>query len=294
MNSLFGIWAASVTPFRADLSVDHARLASHLRFLLDSGCHGVVILGTTGEANSLSVSERLELMDRVGEAGLPVERILVGTGCTAHADSLVLTSHAVELGFRGVLLLPPFYYKSVTDAGLFESCRRLIEGVSDDQLRIMLYHFPRMAGAGYSNALIARLVDTFGPVIEGVKDSTGDEEHTLSLCSNFPGLSIFTGTERLLPDVLAAGGAGCISASVNVTSELCRRVFDGLGGAAAIDSMKQLRASMEQHPFAPGVKLILSRTGASSGWTRVRPPLVELPDTGAKTLLGELSEYLNY
>lgn len=285
MKKLVGVWAASVTPFYGDYSVNHELLASHVRALLKSGCHGVVILGTTGEANSLSVGERIDLMDRFSSTDLPLERVLVGTGCSAHADTLKLTSHAVSLGFRGVLLLPPFYYKSVTDDGLFEGFKRLVGDVADEGLRIILYHFPRMAGVGYSVDLIRRLVGAFPSVVEGVKDSTGDKEHMLLLCENFPELRVFVGTESLLADALAAGGAGCISASVNVTSALCRRVYDALHASEEvrshdeIDLMLDARARLEAYPFASVIKWILAELHKDVSWRIVRPPLCEVVST---------------
>lgn len=156
MNQFTGVWAASLTPLHTDLSINHRGLASHCRWLLEHGCHGVVLLGTTGEANSFSVEERMEWMERLSESAVPKERCIVGTGCCSIPDTIELTSRTVSLGFAGTLLLPPFYYMNASDDGLYDSVSGLIDGVSEDSLRIILYHFPRIAGIGYSIELIGR------------------------------------------------------------------------------------------------------------------------------------------
>lgn len=169
-----GVLAASLTPLDDDLGVDHAALASHCRWLLGRGCDGIAVLGTTGEANAFSVAERLDLMDRLAGASLPLDRLLAGTGCCALPDTVALTRRAVDLGFAGVIVLPPFYYKRIGDDGLFDYFDRLVGEVADDRLAVCLYHFPALSGIPLSRELIERLAKRHGPVMAGIKDSSGD------------------------------------------------------------------------------------------------------------------------
>lgn len=297
MEPLGGIWAASITPLHADLSVDHEGLNRHVQWLFDNGCHGAVLLGTTGEANSFTVSERVELMVRIADSGLPLDRIVAGTGCTALPDTIELTRRAHTLGFRAVLLLPPFYYKEVTDDGLYEGFQRMMDGIGAEGLRVLLYHFPRMAGVGYSLELISRLRAFYPDQVIGIKDSTGDAEHLVQLCTQFPGFSIITGTEKLLQLCLESGGAGCISASVNVTSRLCRRVYDSLSGAneraidpEEIELISRFRAALDVVPLVAGMKYLMSIGIERTEWNFQRPPLMALNLEQISTLQAHLSE----
>jgi 4-hydroxy-tetrahydrodipicolinate synthase len=299
MSFYRGVWAASVTPLFADLSIDFANLIKHVRYLLDSGCHGVVLLGTTGEANSFSVRERIELMDTVVQSGLPIDRIIIGTGCTAHEDTVALSGHAARCQFRGVLLLPPFYYKNVSDDGLYASINAVTDSLGAACPEIVLYHFPALAGVGFSHELIARLSSALGDRIVGVKDSTGDASHTASLIESFPALQILAGNEVLLPEVVPIGGAGCISASVNLTAAHSREVYEALISSSAtfpedtMDTIRSIRSSVSRFPMASSVKSVMSEMAGSNEMTgNVRPPLTAtIPDQGlleiARSLLSD-------
>ncbi|MCK7583236.1 MAG: dihydrodipicolinate synthase family protein [Chromatiales bacterium] len=219
-----GVFAAALTPMRADLAVDHGTRRA-LRWLLANGCDGVAPLGTTGEANSLALGERTELLER-----------LVGNGCRPRGcwsapaaarcpDTVALTRHAVALGAGGVLVLPPFYYKNVSDDGLFAFFDRVIQQTGDARLRLYLYHFPQMTAVPLSLALIGRLLRAYPQTIAGMKDSSGDLANMRAACESFPGFRVYAGTERYLLDVLRAGGAGCISATTNVTAPLAGAVY---------------------------------------------------------------------
>lgn len=274
-----GVYAACLTPLHDDLSVDHATLATHARWLLANGCDGLVLLGTTGEANSFNINERMALLDRLMEAGLPPERIMVGTGCCAVPDTVALTRHAVAQGVGGVLLLPPFYYKNVSDEGVFATLDQVIQQVGEAELQIYLYHFPKMSGVPFSPALIERLLQRYPDTIAGMKDSSGDLEHMKATIASFPGFRVFAGTERYLLDILRIGGAGCISATTNVTCRLAGEVFAKRDTDEASDLQAQLtatRAAFEAFPFAAALKhLTALRTGQAS-WRNVRPPLHRL------------------
>lgn len=185
-----GVIVATLTPMLDDLSPDHEALAAHSRWLLDSGCHGIALLGTTGEASSFTLTERMELLDRLVDAGIEPHRLLVGTGCCAAGDAVKLTRHATSRDVAGALMLPPFYYKEVTDEGLFAFFARVIEEVNDPRLKIYLYHFPRMSGVPVTSGLIERLLSAYPGVVAGLKDSSGDLDHMRGLCRAFPGLRV--------------------------------------------------------------------------------------------------------
>ena len=253
-----GVLAAVLTPMAGDLAPDHAAFAAHCHRLLAAGCHGLSVFGTTGEANSLSAGERLAAFEALLDGGVPAETLLPGTGSCALTDTVRLSRAALEAGAAGVLVLPPFYYKGVGDDGLFRFFAEVIERVGDDRLRLYLYHIPQMTGVDLGLPLISRLIDAYPGAIAGTKDSSGDMKRIATLCREFPDLSVLAGTETLLLETLRSGGSGCISATVNVTSRLARRVYDA--HAAGRDSeaealqerLSDLRGSIEAYPDDTG------------------------------------------
>lgn len=274
MTNLSGLWAASITPVNSDLLPDENRMASHVKWLFENGCHGVVVFGTTGEANSFSVSERRQLLDGLAKRGTDMSRIIVGAGCCAITDSIELSRHAVDTGCLATLILPPFYYKNVSEDGLFRSVSAVVEGSDRDDMRMILYHFPKMAGMGYSVPVIQRLREAHGPVIAGIKDSSGDTDNLTNYCREIDDFAVFAGSEALLPYVLGEGGVGCISATANLTSRLMRLVYDGEKSLA--DRMIKTRRALEALPFVPMLKHVLADHYEEDGWKTVRPPLTGL------------------
>jgi 4-hydroxy-tetrahydrodipicolinate synthase len=276
---LKGVFAAALTPMDEDLNVNTEAFAVHCRRLLDAGCHGLGVFGTTGEANSLSPSERLSALEGLVDSGIPSEKLLPGTGSCALTEAVEVSRATLETGVAGVLMLPPFYYKGVSDDGVFGFFAELIERVSDERLRVYLYHFPQMTGVAFSPALIERLVEAYPGVICGLKDSEGNWSRIEELCRRFPDLDVFAGTERYLLDTLRNGGAGCISASANVTASLCRRVYE-LHEASeeeeageAQGSLTGLRAEIEVLPMIPALKSVMSHLTGEDYWQYLRPPL---------------------
>jgi 4-hydroxy-tetrahydrodipicolinate synthase len=286
-----GVLAAVLTPMDENLGPDHGSFADHCHRLLGAGCHGLSVFGTTGEANSLSVNERLSALEALAESGVPVEKLLPGTGSCALTDTVRLSRVALETEAAGVLVLPPFYYKGVGDDGLYRFFAEVVERVGDDRLRLYLYHIPQMTGVDLGLPLISRLIDAYPGVVVGTKDSSGDRERITTLCREFPGFSVFAGTETLLLETLRAGGDGCISATVNVTSRLARRVYDAHeagkdGEAAALqERLTQLRASIEAYPVIPALKQLMADLTEDKQWRNIRPPLSGLDEKTTKDLL---------
>ncbi len=289
-----GVFAAALTPMDGDLYPDHMAFAAHCRRLLEAGCHGVAVFGTTGEATSLSVDERLAALEALIEEGVPGEALLPGTGSSALTDTVRLSRAALDAGARGVLVLPPFYYKGIGDDGLFRFFAEVVERADDDRLRLYLYHIPHLTGVGFSFAVISRLLDAYPGVVVGTKDSSGDAERITTLCREFPGFSVLAGTETLLLDTLREGGAGCISATVNVTSRLARRVHDAhqAGESGEAEDLQrrltELRALIEAYPMIPALKRLTAELTGDEDWRNLRPPLSELDEARAEDLLSRL------
>jgi 4-hydroxy-tetrahydrodipicolinate synthase len=289
-----GVWCPVLTPLDDDLRPDAERFVAHARWLLDQGCHGLAVFGTTGEATSFAVDERIALLDAAIGAGLAPERLLVGTGCAALTDTVRLTQHALGHGVRGVLMLPPFYYKGNADEGLFASFDQVIQRVGRSDFQLYLYHFPRLSGVPISAGLIELLVEAHPDLLAGVKDSSGDGANTRMLIERFPDLAIFPGTETLLLEGMRAGGAGCISASLNVNARAIRRLYDDFqAGAAGLDAQQAeldvVRKILQLRPMIPVMKHLIADASGDPGWRRVRPPLLPLPDVEATALESELA-----
>ena len=287
-----GVFAAVATPMRDDLSIAPDAFAAHCRGLLDAGCHGLGIFGTTGEANSLSVAERVEAIESLVAAGIPADVLLPGTGACALPDAVALTQTALALGAPGVLALPPFYYKGVSDDGLFRFFAELIERVGDDRLRLFLYHIPPQTVLGFSPELIARLLDAYPGTIAGTKDSAGDRARIERICKDFPQLTVFAGTEKFLLDTLRWGGDGCISATVNVTARQARDVYDrfaaGEDASAEQAELTKVREFLDGFPAIPAMKAALRAQTGDDVWRNLRPPLDALDRARVRELLAGL------
>ncbi len=287
-----GVYAAALTPLSDGLAPDHRALAAHCRWLLENGCHGLAVLGTTGEANSFSAGERIEIMEQLVEAGIPGDRLLPGTGCCAVPDTVRLSRRAVELGAAGVLMLPPFYYKNTGDDGLFAAFSEAIEGVGDSRLRVYLYHFPQMSNVPISHRLIERLLARYPDTVAGIKDSSGELDNMTSMVREFPGFAVLSGWDHLLLPLLEAGGAGCITAVCNVACGLAREVFDGWRSGNAGDAHRRLsavRKAIAAYPLTAALKEIMARHTGDDGWRRLRAPLTPLDAAGAEALIDALA-----
>lgn len=288
-----GVLAPVVTPFRRDYSPDAPRFVRHCQWLLDHGCSGLAIFGTNSEANSMSVSEKIELMDALLAAGLPAGALMPGTGHCALTDSVELTRRAVTYGCAGVLMLPPFFYKDVSDEGLYRSFAEVIERVGDDRLRIYLYHIPPVSQVGISRALVERLLKSYPGVVAGMKDSSGDWRNTKAMLDAFAksGFDVFVGSEEFLLDNLRNGGKGCITATGNVNPGPIDEVFRDWREADADRLQAGVTATrriVQRVPMIPALKAIIAHFRSDPEWRTVRPPLVELVGDRENALIAEL------
>jgi 4-hydroxy-tetrahydrodipicolinate synthase len=285
MSRLRGVVAAITTPISAQGIPDLARLVARATFLLANGCDGLNLLGTTGEATSLSVSERLRVMKGVGDAALPVGRMLVGTGAAAAEDAARLTRHAAEIGFAGALLLPPFYYKPVADAGILRFVDAVVEATVGRPIPIYLYNFPALSGIAYTPQLVEALVRAFGDRIAGLKDSSGDVAYARQIAALSPALDVFPSSEANL--LLARTGgpfAGCISATANVNSLDCGKAYRQ-GDEAALGRAVAFRSIFDGLPLVPAVKAMVAHLLDDEDHARTLPPFSPLEASQLEILL---------
>jgi 4-hydroxy-tetrahydrodipicolinate synthase len=288
-----GVLSPVVTPFRKDYSPDTERFVRHCKWLFAHGCSGLAIFGTNSEANSMSVGEKVALLEALVAAGVPAKTLMPGTGHCALSDSIALTRRAVELGCAGVLMLPPFYYKGVSDEGLYRNFAEVIERVASDRLRLYLYHIPPVSQVGISLALIERLLTNYPGIVAGVKDSSGDWSNTKAMLDAFAarGFDVFAGSEVFLLDNLRAGGKGCITATGNVNPGPIDRVYREWRSANA-DALQAgitaTRKIVQKVPMIPALKSIVAHFANDPAWRTVRPPLVELTRDQEEDLLREL------
>ncbi len=269
---LSGVTAAIATPVDEHGAPDVKRAINLARYLLDNGCDGLNVLGTTGEATSFSVDERKSVMDAYKANGLPLQQLMVGTGAASVSDAVALTRHAAELGFAGALVLPPFYYKGVPDEGLIAYIDTLIKATERKPISIYLYHFPAMSGVPWHVPLIRRLLDSFPSRIAGLKDSSGDMAYARSAAAISRNFAVFPSTEAALLEARQGDFAGCISATANLNADLCARAWSQ-GDGAALDAAVAIRKLFDGKPLVSGVKALLAHIHGDPALSRVRPPL---------------------
>jgi 4-hydroxy-tetrahydrodipicolinate synthase len=274
-KTLSGVIAAVATPIGEDGAPDLKRAVNLARTLLDNGCDGLNVLGTTGEATSFSRDERKAVMSAYKAEGLPLDRLMVGTGAAAVSDAVALTRHAAELGFAGALVLPPFYYKGVPDDGIVAYIDRLVKATAAKPIPIYLYHFPAMSGLPWHVTLIKRLLESFPSRIVGLKDSSGDMAFAHSAAAIAPEFAVFPSTEAALLEARGGAFAGCISATVNLNADLCARAWRA-GDAGALDAAVAIRKLFDGKPLVSGVKALLAHIHDDPALARVKPPLSAL------------------
>jgi 4-hydroxy-tetrahydrodipicolinate synthase len=288
-----GVIAPVLTPFGEDGNPDAERFTEHAQWLLETGCTALAPFGTTSEANSLGLDERMEMLEELVDAGIDPARLMPGTGTCALSDTIVLTRHALDLGCGGVLMLPPFYYKGPSEDGLYRYFSQVIEGVDDDNLKVYLYHIPPVAQVGFSLPLIGRLRKAFPDTVVGLKDSSGDWSNTAAILAEHPQMEIFPGSEVFLLEGLKHGAAGCISATCNVNAAAIRQVCDQWQTADAEKrqaGITAIRQAIQAYPMIPALKAIIAHYRDDRGWAEVRPPFMPLPAPDAMKLVGTLAD----
>lgn len=293
IDRLDGVLAPVVTPFDENLAPDAARFTALCHWLLGQGVK-LAVFGTTSEANSLSLAEKSALLEQLLDSGTDPDSIMPGTGLCSLSETVELTSRSAALGCPGVLLLPPFYYKNLSDDGLFAYAAELIERAGNENLQIYLYHFPAMSQTPWSMDVIDRLVKSYPANIAGIKDSSGDWTETRAFINaGWPDFRVFCGSERFLLQTMRAGGAGCISATANVNpaaiAALCARWRDDDAERQQAELIR-IRELFETAPMVASVKAAIAITTNDPAWSRPRPPLTPLSATRRQTLRTSLIE----
>ena len=278
-----GVHCAAATPVQNDGSPNLPLFVDHCQTLLQEGCHGIALLSNTGEAHGLSLSQRVAMFDALLSAGMDADRLLPCTSTPSVADTVALTAPAVQAGARGVLLAPPFYYKTVGDEGLFRYFAEVIERVADRRLRVLLYHIPQVTQIALSDQLIERLVRAYPETVVGIHDSSGNLQHMRRLCARFPRLGVLVGADPFMLPLLRVGGAGCITGTSNVRADALRTIWDrwrypeqAERVIAAQKRVNMWRTLSNRFSQIATLKAMLARTRGDDSWSRVLPPLVEL------------------
>ena len=283
--------AAVLTPLTVDLAVDVERMAAHCAALLHGGCDGVVLFGTTGEGPAFSVDERIAAVEAVLERGVPADRMMVGTGCTALPDTVHLTRHAAASGCAGALIAPPFFFKSVADDGVFRAFAEVIDKTDRADLPIHLYNIPQLTGVRLSHEVIDRLVSGYPGVVAGVKDSSADWPRTLQLIRRFGALEILVGNEADITQALTAGGAGTTCGLANMLPGLLRALCDAPGSPRAAQNQATIDAvvgPLLTCPVVAALKSLMAVTSGDPAWHRLRPPLTALGEADEGRLIAAL------
>lgn len=288
-NALYGgVNAAVLTPMNADLSVDLDRMAAHCRWLLANGCNGLGVLGTTGEANSIGIAERMAVLEGLVSRGIAPAKMMPGTGTTSITDTVLLTKQAERFGCRGALLLPPFYYKNPSDDGLLAYFDEVIQRVGGS-IRIYLYNFPQQSAIPFSVDFIGRLLKAHPGKVKGIKDSSGSFENGLAYVENFArdGFEVYAGDDTLLVPLLKKGSAGCITAASNVNCSVGARAYAGLNtaaGEAAHEILSATRKAVISVPLIPALKALIARNTTDPRWHNIRPPHLRLNEAQQRAL----------
>jgi len=284
------VFAPVITPFTADLAVDAPRLVAFCKWLVTQRA-GLAIFGTNSEANSLSLAERIELLDALVDGGVDPRFMMPGTGASALPDAVTLTRHAVARGCAGALVLPPFFYKGVGEDGVYRYYCEIIEKVAASQLRLYLYHIPQLSGVAITASLIARLRQKYPKTIAGLKDSSGDWENTRRMLEEFPDLQVYPASEALLERALPLGAAGCISATANLQPRLIADYIDQWSmprGRQINGQLTAVRLRMQNTVMIPALKAVVAHYAGDPAWTTVRPPLSAAAPAEVQKLLADL------
>ena len=290
---LNGVYTASLTPLTASFEPNIPALVRHAQWLLESGSDGVALLGSTGEANSLTLEQRLSIIEQTARE-LPPDRLMLGTGSCALQDSVRLTKASVDAGVFSVLVIPPFYYKPQSDESVLRFYSELISSVDEPRLRIIFYNFPKLSGYNFSVKILQELKHQFGDIATGIKDSSGDWENMLSVSQNVPDFMVYAGTETFLLKILREGGVGCISATANLTAPECQRVYQAWKNnkqkvaEEAQMNLTNLRKTLENYPLVSELKSLFASKTNTEEWENMLPPFDPILDKQVEELTEQI------
>ncbi len=298
-KKMTGVITPILTPFNDDLSLAPDLYVSHAHWLLDQGIHYISPFGTTGEALSVSLKERMEALDILIKGGIDPSVLMPGTGLCNLEETMTLCRHAMDHGCAAVMTLPPFFYKNASDDGLYAYFAKLIKAMNSYDLKICMYHIPPLAGIGFTPELAGRLANDFPNIIVAYKDSSGDFENTKKVIAAAPGIAVFPGSETFLREGMENGGMGCISATCNVNPAGIRNVFDVITSAKdgslnhLNDEMVALRKHVEEYGPIPAMKGLLAEKRGDARWRNVRPPILASREKDTRKLLNKVGELSN-
>ena len=296
-STLPAVLSPVLTPFKADGSPDAKKLLKQCQWLEANGV-GQAIFGTNSEANSMSAPQKMGTLTALIEGGLNPAHMMPGTGATSIDATVNMTRHAIQHKCAGVLMLPPFYYKDVTDDGLFAYFSEVIQKVGDAGLQIYIYNIPPVTKINLSLSLLERLAKEYPKTVVGMKDSSGDWSYTESVIKLLApsGFRVYAGSEVFLLRALRAGGVGCISATANVNpkaiAELAAHWRESDVDQRQAD-LDQVRSIFAQYQMIAGMKTAVAHYSKDPDWLRVRPPLMQLSTDQQAKLLSEL-EKINF
>jgi len=287
-----GVLAAALTPVDSNLVPNEDLMVDHCNWLMNNGADGLAILGTTGEANSFSLKERIRIIEGLIERGIPADKLMPGTGSCSLTDAVVLTDLCVKAGTRGVLMLPPFYYKNPSDDGLFAFFSEVIQRVGSDALKIYLYHFPQQSATPFSLSLIQRMTKAYPNTVVGMKDSSGDLDNMITVAKNVPDFCVLAGADDAMLPLLKEGGGGCITACANIMPRLLKTVYEGFQAGEdmtqANDMLVKVRGIMSKFPAAPAQKAVIARHSGNDQWLNMRPPLMAMDEAARASLYADI------
>ncbi len=272
MQQFKGVYAASLTPLNADLTCDYDTYADHCKDLIAQGCSGVVLFGTMGEGSSFSVAERQEGIQAIVDRGVDPNKIIVSVGCPSIEDTVKLTQTALFAKCAAVLMMPPYFFKNVSDAGIISFYREVIQKVNNPDLKIFLYHIPQFSGVRISLDVIRKLHGEFPNTVIGMKESEGNFELVQAILKEFPHFQLLVGNETMIADAVSLGAAGGVSGIANICPQLICSLYKGKERQSEIEAFMKILGS---HHFIPATKSVLEQKKGAS-WSLLRPPLAPL------------------
>ena len=285
MHKLYGTYSAALTPINNDFSINKALFLKHCKNLLSQGVDGLGIFGSTGEANSFNVNEKIEAIHYLIDNGISPEKIIPGTGQCSVTDTVLLSKSVAKLKVRGILVLPAFFYKNVKDDGVVEYYRRVIEEVEDQSLNYILYNIPQVSGVKINISILERLIDLYPNNLVGMKDSSGDLDNMLQVIKSINDFSLFSGSDSLALKVCQYGGAGAITATSNISGKLLSFIVNNFKKESSIDNFQslqdlqvQIRSTLFSNEPISTLKAFLSVKQNEKNWNRITPPLKTITD----------------